>query len=792
MMLPRLYSLQSKFILGLLGIIGVISIINLTALYFFMQNTLEEEVSARASIVLDQVDAVKSYVRTTLRPRMFEELDDTFILEAMSSSFISRRVMERTDDSVRDYVYRRVAINARNPAFEANGVERDLIRYFRDRNDAKVWQGKRMIDGQEVFIMARPVRFTADCLLCHGDPDRAPKELKTLYGSTGYHHKINSLDGIDLVGVPTHHYAARSDAQFSVYVMIYIIISIFVLALIYLTFQRVVVVNFRILSGQFRKNFSDKKSEELLQKVERGDEIEEMIEGMEGLSQHLYETEQQLKRYNADLENEVDRRTRQLSLENERHRKDLALFVDILRALKDSQDRAGMWHTVLPILARSLNLKSASYVCTYSSNQSFSWPENGPVSLPDDHVTLLVSPTVRLKGNIAYVPVGSSDDDIEGLLCLVREDNSPFSSDETEMLTAVGRQLGIAAENLAALAAMLSESNNLQTVFEGITDPLILMERSGAVIMANRAANRLIEALRQDRDGNALTMLVPQLHDVTADSAYNSREVTLANGRNFIVTTFPLSGKETQIERLVIAIQENTEKKKMMQQVVQSEKMATVGKLAAGLAHEINNPLGVILCYAELMRKSLVDEQLKEDIDVVIKHTRQAQTVLLDLLNFSRPKVSTQQETVIGEVAEAVMNVFQVQAAKRGVSLNCNRDDEGRTVQIEPQVVEHIMLNLLINALDAIVCENGVIEVSVIYDKMSDAIRLTVEDNGTGIAPEIMPKIFDPFFTTKGVNKGTGLGLAVIYGFMNELGGSIEAANRDEGGTVFTLTFPAA
>lgn len=791
-MLPRLYSLQSKFILGLLGVIGVISIVNLTALYFFMQNTLEEEVSTRASIVLEQVDAVKSYVRTTLRPRMFEELDDKFILEAMSSSFISRRVMERTDHSERDYVYRRVAINARNPAFEANSVEQDLIRYFRIHEDMEIWEGRRMIDGQEVFIMARPVTFTADCMLCHGDPNQAPRELRAQYGSTGYNHQVDTIGGVDLVGVPTHRYAAKNDARFSVYVMIYVIISIFVLALIYLTFQRVVVVNFRILSSQFRKNFSDQKSAELLQKVERGDEIEEMIEGMEGLSQHLYETEQQLKRYNADLENEVVRRTHQLSTENERHRQDLALFVDILRALKDSQNRAGMWRTVLPILARSLDLSRASYICTYSSNQSFTWPENGPVALPEDHVALLVRPTVRLKGNIAYIPVGSSDDDIEGLLCLEREENNPFSDDETEMLTAVGRQLGIAAENLAALDSMLRESNNLQTIFEGITDPLILMECTGAVIMANQAANTLIDTLHQESDNNAVNMLLPQQQDESGDSDYNSHEVTLTNGRSFIVTTFPLSGKKIQVERLVIAIQENTEKKKMLQQVVQSEKMATVGKLAAGLAHEINNPLGVILCYAELIRKALFDEQLKEDINVVIKHTKQAQTVLLDLLNFSRPKVSTQKETVIGDVAEAVMNVFQVQAAKHGVTLTCTRNDEHRAVLIEPQVVEHIMLNLLINALDAIVCENGTIEVSVGYDQINDAIRLTIEDNGTGIDPKIMPMIFDPFFTTKDVNKGTGLGLAVIYGYMNELGGAIEAGNRDEGGTIFTLTFPAA
>ncbi len=145
-----------------------------------MQNTLKSEVSTRAAIVLDQVDAVKSYVRTTLRPKMFETTPDKFILEAMSSSFISRNVMERIGGENQDYIYRRTSINAKNPAFEANAVERDLIQYFRDNKEEKLWRGQRNLDGEKVFILARPVKFTADCLVCHGDPNDSPVELKNL------------------------------------------------------------------------------------------------------------------------------------------------------------------------------------------------------------------------------------------------------------------------------------------------------------------------------------------------------------------------------------------------------------------------------------------------------------------------------------------------------------------------------------------------------------------------------------------------------------------------------------
>lgn len=793
MKIPGLYSLQSKFILGLITIIMLISIINLTALYFFMQNTLENEVRTRALIVLEQVDAVKGYVRSTLRPKMYESLPDKFVLEAMSSSFISRSVMEKIGGNNRDYLYKRVAINATNPDFEAGSTEKEIINYFRNNSEETYWEGRKEIDGQKVFVMARPVKYTIDCLTCHGDPADAPKEMTSQYGSTGYHHKEDSIDGVDLVGVATHHYTAKNDDRFVLYAVIYLTISVLLLFFIYLTFQRVVVVNLRTLTSNFRKNFSDKKGVELIDKIEHGDEIEEMIEGMENLSLHLLEADRQLKDHTANLEKEVFRRTEQLSVENVKRREDFALFVDLLRVLRTSQNRSDLWRSVLPLLVKSLKLKKASYICTFSSNQSYTWPQDKETpDLPADHITLLVEPRVRIDGKEAFIPIGANNESIEGLLYLQRQDDPPFTANDIEQLTAIGRQLGIAAENMAALGSILRQSHNLQTIVDTITDPLILMEQSGSVIMTNLAAQQLFESLPDLQENNPLSDFLEFADGEELIEAEDTREITLPDGRSFIVSTFPLLQDENSTGRVVVAITENTEKKKMVQQVVQAEKLATVGKLSAGLAHELNNPLGVILCYAELMKKNLSEDEMQSDIDVVIKHTRQAQNVLLDLLNFARPKVSTNLETVVGEVVESVVNVFKIQAAKKNVELNCHRNDGDKSVNVDQQIVEHIVLNLLINGLDAIDKAEGRIDVKTTYDSTSDSLILTIKDNGSGITAEDLPHLFDPFFTTKEINEGTGLGLSVIYGYMYELGGSIEAKNNISGGAMFTLKFPVA
>lgn len=798
MKLKRPYSLQSRFILGLIITIFLISIINLSALFYYTQLTLEKEVGTQATIVLQQVDAIQNYVRKTLRPRMFSAVPDTFILEAMSSSYISRAVMERHDGSEQDYLYRRVAIHARNPQYEANKVELELINYFRSLPDQQLWQGKRRMNGEKYFIMARPVIYTGSCLACHGRQEDAPVELRQQYGDLGFGHSLNSIDGIDLVGVPLKEYTAQSNSKFGQYVLIYLAMSAFILMAVYLTFQRLVAVNIHTLTSHFRRNFNDDKAMELLRQVEHGDEIEEILEGMEGLSQHLYEARQQLSRHAADLEIKVKQRTDQLSQENQRHRRDLNLFVAMLRSLRKSRNRTQLWRMVLPLLQKRFQLQRSTYICTFSSNQSFSWPQEGePPSLPENYVKLLQKPRVELTGSVAYVPVGGSDETIEGLLVLERPVENSFGKPEVQMLQAVGRQLGIAAENLAALDSILRQSENLQTIFDGIGGPLLLMDKQGAVIMANSAAGKLQEELScQHGLVSCLLSLGQQDEDVSSALAKTSkvpwREVVLENGRSFFINIFPLNLEESGSDRFVVAIQEDTQRKKMLKQMVHSEKMATVGKLAAGLAHELNNPLGVILCYAELLKKTLKDEQLLGDIGVVIKHTKQAQSVLSNLLNFARPTVSTRRETVVGDMVQNVINVFLVQARKKGVSLRCQRRDEQTKVRVEPQVVEHIVLNLLLNALDAVEDDRGVIDLSVDVNHDNEMVRLRVEDNGCGIEKGNLELIFDPFFSTKEIKKGTGLGLSVIYGYMHELGGTVEAGNRPEGGAYFDLYFPIA
>jgi C4-dicarboxylate-specific signal transduction histidine kinase len=144
------------------------------------------------------------------------------------------------------------------------------------------------------------------------------------------------------------------------------------------------------------------------------------------------------------------------------------------------------------------------------------------------------------------------------------------------------------------------------------------------------------------------------------------------------------------------------------------------------------------------------------------------------------------------EVIDSLVNVFRVQAESQHAALSAEAVGDIPPVPVDNQALEHIMANLIINALDALPKENGRIDVRTTYDELAEEVVVTVCDNGPGIAEKDHKFIFDPFYTTKEVNKGSGLGLSIVFGFMSDLGGSVVADNQKNGGARFTLRFPVS
>ena len=801
MHLPKPQKIQSKFVAGLVGAFLLIGVVCTLGFHAHVRSVLEEEVQDKARLIFMHVDSVQHYVRDVLRPAMYERLPSAFVIQAMSSSYVSRKIMLPVNDNRDGTIYRRVAIDARNPEYEATPFERELIERFRREPERQLYQGMHLINDEKYYLMVRPVRFTRDCLYCHGRPEAAPAELIRLYGGRGFGKEEDAIAGVDFVGISVHRSIGRVENTIFTYFALFALSVLTFFLVANLLFRVLVVNNLKRLNAVFRRNIHDVQGTNLLNRLEQGDEIEELVEGMEQMSEHLFAARGQLQNYAENLRQMVDERTEALSGEVEARRADVRLFVQLLAATFRSRSRAELWRRTLPQICSRFRARRIAYVCAMGPQSAHIWPEGEPmVELPADYVAILTgSGCVRVDQRI-HVPVASSTGSAEGLLVLDWESAEEACRHDTDVLQALGRQLGIAAENLSAIDSLFRQMNILQTIVEGITDPLVLMDSGCTVLNANRAARQLTAELsRGERiDGNVLALFFDlsgaecPMRETISRGLPDQREVSLAGERTFGLFLYPVCSPDGSTGQVVVYLRETTLEKRMRQQVWQSEKLATVGKLTAGLAHEMNNPLGVILCYTGLLRQAVTDPEQATDLEVIERHTRQAQRVLRDLLDFARPKGAGSGTADGAAVARSVTEVFAVQAAARGVEVALDCPDGPLPVRLGQDELEQVLSNLLLNALDAAPGGSGRIRVRVTA-ACNGRVAIEVADNGPGVAAGEEARIFDPFYSTKEPGQGTGLGLAIVYGLVTEVGGRVEAGRSEAlGGARFTVLLPGA
>jgi two-component system NtrC family sensor kinase len=225
-------------------------------------------------------------------------------------------------------------------------------------------------------------------------------------------------------------------------------------------------------------------------------------------------------------------------------------------------------------------------------------------------------------------------------------------------------------------------------------------------------------------------------------------------------------------------------------QLFQAAKIASLGRLAAGVAHEINNPLAGILIYAELLQRELDPEsEARENIEVIISQTIRCQQIVTRLLDFSRQSLGQKKLFDVNDVLRRCVDLIGHQTIFHNIQIYLDLDPRLPQIIGDPGQLQQVFTNLLLNAADAIHGQ-GAITITSRPAPHRDGVVLTFRDTGSGIPPEIRDKVFEPFFTTKPPGKGTGLGLPIVYGVIERHGGSIEVDCPPGGGTIFTLRLP--
>lgn len=761
---------------------------------------MASEISQRSRMLLAQSGAVQDYVRSILRPEMFKILpEDRFVLSAMSSSYISREIMTRLNiEDTSEYHYRRVSINPRNPASKADSFEAGLINLFNADRGLTIWEDNTFVNGKEYHMVAEPVIFTGSCMQCHGDPKDSPRELIDIYGDTnGFHYRTDEVAGVVVAGFPVGLIRTPAINLTLQYMGLYLLGIVLFAGLISLFFDHLVMKNLHALTRIFKTRFSGEQEQRIIHRMSQKDEIEGLIEGVDELAGCLSNARTELEDHALNLEKRVAERTERLHTEAKQHLADVHLFVNLLSGFNGMQNTLQLITDVLERVGKRFNASQVIYYCTVASENYYSWKTDQAVKPPDKRLRdLLWENEVKIENGHLYIPIKSPESHW-GILCIFFASDPDPRDLDPDILLALGHQMAILIENIQVFSNIRFQNDLLQSIVEGISDPLLLIDPECRIIIANKGCDQILpnsgKGLREKELKTLLSQKpIPGAGETLLDRVIHKEtpvggEIKTPDNRYFSITLYPLPRQDQMGLRIVVHIREVTLEKQMVKHMQKAERLSATGKLAAGIAHEINNPLGVIQLYTDLVKDAVTDPDTLNDIAVISKHTRSVQKIVRDLLSLSRPKQVISGRCSINTVVTSIFEVFKTQGASKNISISFDPENPLPDIKCDAAILEQILTNLWLNAFDAMGEKKGRIHIitRMSSDKM---VILGIEDNGQGIPKDVISHIFDPFFTTKEIGKGTGLGLSVVYGFITELGGRIEVESDDT--TRFNVFFP--
>lgn len=347
----------------------------------------------------------------------------------------------------------------------------------------------------------------------------------------------------------------------------------------------------------------------------------------------------------------------------------------------------------------------------------------------------------------------------------------------------------------------------LATTLTSIGDAVIAADELGRVRLINPAA----ELLTGWPQGEALGRDLGEVFQL-ADEATGQRveaDAGVCARRQADVLLLSRDGRSTPVETnasvitdekggfcgSVLIFKDISERRRLATQMLRSEKLAAVGQLAAGMAHELNNPLTPALLYTErLLRQGGLDAEARAHLEVVVREVGRAQNIIKDLLAFARRYQGTRGETDINELLRRALASAEGEAPSAKVS---SRFEPGQGVRIlaDEYRLTQVFLNIIRNARQAIAGGGRAGTVTIRSERVSEGgaerVRVTISDDGHGIARDDLPKIFDPFFTTRQVGAGAGLGLSLSNGIVEEHGGAISVESEPGAGSTFVVELPA-
>jgi len=243
---------------------------------------------------------------------------------------------------------------------------------------------------------------------------------------------------------------------------------------------------------------------------------------------------------------------------------------------------------------------------------------------------------------------------------------------------------------------------------------------------------------------------------------------------------------------VVVVMTDITDAVLLQAKLAHSEKMATIGRLVSGVAHEVNNPLAAILGFTDLLLENPeIPSGAREDLQIILQETQRTKEIVQDLLSFARQRPAQREPMQLNAILRQTIKLRSYDFASHGVEVSEDFDENLELAMGDPQQLQQVFLNILNNAYDAIQESGNHGKIHIRTRRAQDSLEVAFIDNGTGISEP--QRIFDPFFTTKQAGKGTGLGLSICYGIVRAHGGEILCWNNEGSkGSTFLVRLPVA
>ena len=391
-------------------------------------------------------------------------------------------------------------------------------------------------------------------------------------------------------------------------------------------------------------------------------------------------------------------------------------------------------------------------------------------------------------------------------------DGALLSSEDTSLLRAISGYVAVAIENALLLEEQARRAKELarlkdfnENIIESISVGVMVVNLHGRITNWNGALEQIYGLKREEVIGRRIaevfqSEMLRALRDLMSRGEWREGEpaniykfrAQTPDGRDLTlnISLAALQSKTAKIEGSLIAIEDVTERVGLEAQLQQSDKLSSIGLLAAGVAHEVNTPLAGISSYSQMLMQQIPDNDPRRQLlEKIYRQTSRASSIVNNLLNFSRLTEARYAPVDLNRVIDDTIQLLEAQLRNTEIEVVRTYADDLPLAFGDGPKLQQVLMNLILNARDAMP-HGGRLVISTESDE--DSAVVEVRDTGLGIAPEHLAKIYDPFFTTKQIGKGTGLGLAVSYGIVRDHGGHIDVESKLGEGTRFQITLPLA